>query len=96
MCASVHGTSYSLKNVTTTGKMRNNTARIKRELAGSVLTLFRLQLENGCVPLFLITPDLTPAREPRKLVGESAGLMIERLRVRIPAGAAGENFFLQS
>ena len=28
--------------------------------------------------------------EPGKLVNESAGLVIERLRVRIPAGAAGE------
>ena len=27
---------------------------------------------------------------PRLLVGKSAGLVIERLRVRIPAGAAGE------
>ena len=28
--------------------------------------------------------------EPGKFVGKSAGLVIERLRVRIPAGAAGE------
>ena len=30
------------------------------------------------------------SREPRLRVGKSAGLVIERLRVRIPAGAAGE------
>ena len=29
-------------------------------------------------------------REPGKLVGKSAGLVIEMLRVRIPAGAAGK------
>ena len=31
-------------------------------------------------------------REPGKLVGQSAGLVIERLRVRMPTGAAGEFF----
>ena len=30
------------------------------------------------------------ARVPGQLVGKSAGLVMERLRVRIPAGAAGE------
>ena len=33
---------------------------------------------------------IAPYGEPGQLVGKSAGLVIERLRVRIPAGAAGE------
>ena len=34
--------------------------------------------------------SINETEEPGKLVGQSAGLVIERLRVRIPAGAVGE------
>ena len=37
-----------------------------------------------------VSCELPPLGKPRQLVGKSAGLAFLRLRVRIPAGAAGE------
>ena len=64
---------------------------------------FHLQASCGCsVDIFICRPrvvvlSIFPSAwfggsflEPRKLVGKSAGLVIERFRVRILAGAVGE------